>query len=153
MNAEVLSLLNGADAIIVGAGSGLSSAAGYNHYHDTELFQKYFGDFAEHYGIKSMMDGYYHVYSDLEEEWAYYARYIQFMYDAPVGEPYKKLKALLKDREYHILTTNVDMQLSKVFPEEKMCYFQGDFRYFQCYQPCTDEIWYMDINEFLNELV
>lgn len=142
MNKEAWNFINGADAIIVGAGSGLSSSAGYNHYHNTELFRNYFSDFIDKYGIRSMWDGFYHIYSSLEEEWAYYARYIQFMYDAPTGEPYKNLAKLLKRKEYHILTTNIDMQLSRVFPEDKVCYFQGDFRYFQCYQPCTDEIYY-----------
>lgn len=138
---KVKEIFASSDAILVGVGSGMSSAAGFNHYHDDENFRTHFSDYKEKYGINSMMDGYYHLFSLPEEEWAYYARYIQFMYDSPVGAPYEDLYRLLKGKNYFILTTNVDMQVPKVFPEEKICCFQGDFQYFQCGQPCHDRIY------------
>lgn len=94
---------------------------------------------------------FYHVYPTPEQQWAYYAKYIQMMYHAPAGKAYEDLKQILSRKEYHILTTNVDMQLSKVFPEDKVFCFQGDFRYLQCCQPCNDEI-YPGI-ELINQMV
>ena len=67
------------------------------------------------------------------------AHYVKLMHDTPVGKPYKDLHQLLKDKQYFILTTNVDMQLDKEFPTEQICHFQGDMRYRQCQQPCNDE--------------
>lgn len=152
---KVKEIFDSSDAVLVGVGSGMSSSAGFNHYHDDESFRLHFSDYKENYGINSMMDGYYHLFSSPEEEWAYYARYIQFMYDSPVGTPYKNLHKLLKDKKYFILTTNVDMQVSEEFPEEKICCFQGDFKYFQCSQPCNDRIYPNEkqIREMVEETV
>ncbi|MDD3220319.1 MAG: NAD-dependent protein deacetylase, SIR2 family [Lachnospiraceae bacterium] len=130
-----------ADAIIIGGGSGLSSACGYNHYHNNEMFQTHFQEFDDKYGIKNLMKGIYYVYSKPEQQWGFYARYFDFMYQAPIGQAYLDLKEIIKDKDYFILTTNIDMQFSKVFPEDKICYFQGDMRYFQCSQPCHDKIY------------
>lgn len=138
---EAAEKLQEADAIIVGGGSGLSSAAGYNHYHNNEMYRKHFQDFDDQYGIKNLMKGFYYVYSKLEQKWGFYTRYLHFMHQAPVGQPYLDLQHILQGNNYHILTTNVDGQFSHVFPEEKICYYQGDFRYFQCEQPCHDHIY------------
>lgn len=138
---EIAARIKDADAIIIGAGSGMSSAAGYNHYHDNAVFRKYFGDFAEHYGFDGMFEGLYHLYGTHEEEWAYIARYMNFMYEAPTGKNYADLKEIIGEREYYILTTNVDMQFERVFPKERICTFQGDFGYFQCSQPCHDKLY------------
>lgn len=138
---EIAEKIRNADAIIVGGGSGVSSAAGYNHYHKTPLFNKYFSKFEETYGFTSLFDGYYYLYSTNEEKWGYYSQYIKFLYEADVGAPYLDLYDILKDKEYFILTTNVDMQFSKIFPEKKIYLFQGDARYFQCSQPCHDKLY------------
>lgn len=137
----VLEHIEQADAVLVGVGSGMSSAAGYNHYHYNEVFRDYFSDFEETYGIRSMFQGFYYIYSSPVQQWGFYSRYIRFMEEAPAGKPYRDLKELLKGKEYFILTTNCDMQLPKVFQEERLCQFQGDFRYLQCCQPCHDRLY------------
>lgn len=139
--AAVSKLIKEADAVVVGGGSGMSSAAGYNHYHWTPLFQERFALFREAYGFQSLFEGFYYLYSSYEEQWGYYSQYIKFLYDAVPGQPYRDLYEILEDKPYFILTTNIDMQFSKIFPEERICLFQGDFRYLQCSQPCHDQIY------------
>lgn len=134
--------LSWADAVVVGAGSGLSSAAGYNHYHAGQAFDQAFGNFRRRYGFRSLMDGYYYLYGSLEAQWAYYARYIDFLRRAPAGQAYRDLLAVLGDKPYHVLTTNVDGQFAKAgFPAERVTRFQGDMGLFQCSQPCHDKLY------------
>lgn len=137
----VVGLIHQADAVLVGAGSGLSSAAGYNHYHNDRNFQTHFGDFEDAYGIQNLFQGFYYLYSKPEQQWGFYARYIDFMEKAPAGQPYLALRDVLAGKDHFILTTNCDAQLPKVFPEERLFQFQGDFRYFQCSQPCHDKLY------------
>lgn len=136
--AEVLAT---ADAVVVGGGSGLSSAAGYDHYHWLPALAEALAPFREYYGFTSPMAGYYHCYSSYGAQWGYYSQYLRFMWEAPTGQPYKDLAAILSDTPHFVLTTNVDQQFFRVFPEEKVCAFQGDFSYCQCSQPCHDAIW------------
>lgn len=72
----VADLMRQAEAILVGAGSGLSSAAGYNHYHHDQIFQTHFGDFENAYGIQNVFQGFYYLYSKPEQQWGFYARYM-----------------------------------------------------------------------------
>lgn len=138
---QVKKWIQEADAILVGIGSGMSSSAGYNHYHHNFFFEEHFSDFEEQYGFRNLFKGFYHVYPTPEQQWAYYAKYIHVMQEEPAGSVYQNLKKCLEGKEYYILTTNVDIQLPKVFPEEKVFHFQGDFRYMQCCQPCHDAIY------------
>lgn len=140
-----------ADAVLIGGGSGLSSAAGYNHYHHNDIFTQYFKDFEDTYGIQNLFQGFYYVYSTPEQQWGFYSRYIQFMYDMPARKPYTDLKAMLKDKDYFIITTNADIQFPRVFPKERLFQFQGDFRYFQCCQPCHDRLY--DNREMINAML
>lgn len=144
-------LFSESEAVLVGAGSGMSSSAGYNHYHYVPFFQEHFTDFEEAYGIRSLFQGFYHVYSTPEEQWGFFARYIKAMYEAPAGSAYQNLANILGDKPYFILTTNCDIQLPKVFPEEKIFSFQGDFRYFQCRQPCHDRVY--ENKEMIDDMV
>jgi NAD-dependent SIR2 family protein deacetylase len=130
-----------ADAIVVGGGSGISSAAGYNHYHSEDIIENKFSDFEKKYGFRSLFDAYYYLYSSHEERWGFFSQYIKFMHEAPPGQPYLDLYEILKNKPHFILTTNIDMQFSKVFQEENICLYQGDFRYFQCSQPCHDKLY------------
>ena len=130
-----------ADAIVVGGGSGISSAAGYNHYHSKDIIENKFSDFEKKYGFRSLFDAYYYLYSSHEERWGFFSQYIKFMHEAPPGQPYLDLYEILKNKPHFILTTNIDMQFSKVFQEENICLYQGDFRYFQCSQPCHDKLY------------
>ncbi len=130
-----------ADAVIIGGGSGLSSAAGYNHYHWAPYFSEKLEGFKEYYGFKSPFDGFYHVFSDYESQWGYYAGYIQSMWEAPTGKPYLNLAELVNEKETFVLTSNIDMQFQRVFSPDQICCFQGDFGYLQCSQPCEDQLY------------
>ncbi len=139
---SLLEHINGANAIVVGAGSGLSASAGFRHYYERdETFLKYFSEFEKKYGYHSTFDGFYYRYRTSEERWAFLAKQLFCMLDAPTGEPYKHLHDLLADKEYHILTTNLDAQFERVFPAEKISAIQGDCRYFQCGHRCHDELY------------
>ena len=129
------------DAVVIGAGSGLSSAAGFDHYHKNEWFTEQFAAFEETYGFQNLFEGFYHVYNTPEEEWGFVSKYIELMYDAPPGQPYLDLYEIVKEKSYFVLTSNADMQCSKTFPEDRICLFQGDFRFFQCSQPCHDQVY------------
>ena len=130
-----------ADAIVIGAGSGLSSAAGYNHYHWTDAMEGFLQDFKACYGFSSPFAGFYYCYSSPEQQWAYYTRYIYSMYQLPTGQPYLGLKEIVSGKDYFVLTTNVDMQCERVFPEDRVCAYQGNMGYFQCSQPCCDHLY------------
>ena len=130
-----------ADAIVIGAGSGLSSAAGYNHYHWTPAMEEYLRDFKACYGFASPFAGFYYCYSSPDQQWAYYTRYIYSMYHLPTGHPYLDLKEIVAGKDFFVLTTNVDAQCERVFPKDLICDFQGNMEYFQCSQPCHDQLY------------
>lgn len=116
-----------ADAIVIGAGSGLSTAAGFTY--SGERFEKYFSDFIEKYQFRDMYSGGFYPFESLEEHWAYWSRCI-----------YKGLFKLVKDKDYFVLTTNVDHQFQKAgFDKHRLFYTQGDYGLFQCSQPCCQE--------------
>lgn len=131
--------LETADAILVGAGAGLSAAAGFAY--DGERFQKHFHDFAEKYGITDMYSGGFYPYPTLEEYWAWWSRHILInRYDVPVGRPYADLLRVLQGKNYFVLTTNVDHQFQLAgFGKERLFYTQGDYGLFQCSGPCCQE--------------
>lgn len=134
------SLIDDADAIIVGIGSGMSSAAGFNHYNRAGMTRTGMEDWQQAFGFKSLFDGFYHLYPSLEQQWAYYARYIDFMLREPASQPYLDLRSLIGHKDHFILSTNVDTQVEKTFPAERICNYQGSFAHLQCKQPCCDEI-------------
>lgn len=125
-----------ADAIVIGAGAGLSMAAGFTY--SGERFQKYFTDFIEKYHFKDMYSGGFYPFETLEEHWVYWSRYIyinRYM-DAP-NDTYKRLLELVKNKDYFVLTTNVDHQFQKAgFDKHRLFYTQGDYGLFQCSEPC-----------------
>lgn len=134
-------LITAADAVVVGAGSGLSSAAGFNHYHWTPALETYLGEFKDYYRFTSPFVGFYYCYSFPEQQWAYYTKYIYSMWHLPTGQPYLDLKAVFAGKDYFVLTTNVDMQCERVFPGERVCSYQGNMGYLQCAQPCHDQLY------------
>lgn len=134
------SLIDDAAAVIVGIGSGMSSAAGFNHYNRAGMMRAGMEDWQQAFGFKSLFDGFYHLYPSLEQQWAYYARYIDFMLREPASQPYLDLRSLIGHKDYFILSTNVDTQVEKTFPAESICNYQGSFAHLQCKQPCCDEI-------------
>ena len=124
------------DTVIIGAGAGLSTSAGL--VYTGERFEKYFGDFASKYHFKDMYSGGFYPYDTLEEHWAYWSRYIyinRYM-DAPKSV-YRELYDLVKDKDYFVLTTNVDHCFQKAgFDKRRLFYTQGDYGVFQCSVPC-----------------
>ena len=91
-------LIDDADAVLVGIGSGMSSAAGFNHYNRAGMARAGLDDWRQAFGFKSLFDGFYHLYPSLEQQWAYYARYIDFMLREPAAQPYLDLRSLLEHK-------------------------------------------------------
>ena len=143
--------LRGADAVVVGAGAGLSTAAGFTY--SGERFRKYFSDFAAKYGFRDMYSGGFYPFETLSEFWAYWSRYIYInRYDQPAGKPYEDLLALLGGKNYFVLTTNVDHRFQVAgFDKERLFYTQGDYGLFQCSVPCHDKTYdnEADVREML----
>lgn len=139
----LLEKIKEADAIVVGAASGMSAATGYRFwYQNDDIFMNEFEDFYKKYGFTGTFNGFYHPYKTKEERWAFIARLVHILYELPPGFAYYDLMGLLKGRNYHILTTNQDMQFTKIEKEENVSTIQGDWRYFQCSRRCHDEIYY-----------
>ena len=123
------------DVVVIGGGSGLSSAAGYNHYHWMPYLEGQLQDFKEAYGFQSPFAGFYYCYSSPEQQWAFYARYIQSLWDAPTGQTYYDLAEIVSGKEVFVLTTNVDMQFERVFPQNSICSYQGMWAIFNAVSP------------------
>ena len=133
------SVLQEADAVVLGAGAGMSTAAGF--VYTGERFQRYFSDFASRYGFRDMYSGGFYPYPTPEEFWAYWSRYIYInRYTDPSGSLYRDVMTLLRDKAYFILTTNVDHCFQKAGAvKERLFYTQGDYGLFQCSEPCHQE--------------
>ena len=128
--------LKQAETILIGAGSGLSASAGFTY--SGERFQEHFGDFAEKYGIRDMYSGGFYPFSSLEEYWAWWSRqiYLNRYVDAP-NPVYQELLNLVKEKDYFVLTTNVDHCFQKAgFDKKRLFYTQGDYGLWQCSKPC-----------------
>lgn len=128
--------LQDADAVLIGAGAGLSAAAGLTY--SGERFQKHFADFAAKYGIRDMYSGGFYPFPSPEEHWAWWSRHILVnRYDVPAGKPYLDLLRLVQGRDYFVLTTNVDHQFQLAgFDKARLFYMQGDYGLWQCSKPC-----------------
>ncbi len=131
--------LDGADAVVVGAGAGLSASAGF--VYTGERFERYFSDFAAKYGFSDMYSGGFYPYPTPEEFWAYWSRYIYVnRYTDPPRPVYEALLALVRDKDYFVITTNVDHCFQKAgFDRKRLFYTQGDYGLFQCSKPCRQE--------------
>ena len=128
-----------ADAVVIGAGAGLSAAAGFTY--SGVRFEKYFFDFRQKYGFEDMYSGGFYPYQTPEEYWAYWSRYIfvNRYQDAP-SDLYNKLYEAVKDKDYFVITTNVDHCFQKAgFDKKRLFYTQGDYGLFQCSEPCCQE--------------
>ena len=131
-----------ADCVVVGGASGLSAAGGGDfYYEDNASYRKYFGKFAERYGFKGAFAGMMHRWKTPEERWGYLATFLHTTQTAPVREPYLDLDAILKGKDFFVVTTNQDTQFVKLYPEDKVAEIQGDHRFFQCARCCTDDTW------------
>lgn len=144
-------LIADADAVMVGAGAGLSTAAGF--VYSGERFQKYFSDFEKKYGFHDMYSGGFYPYETQEEFWAYFSRniWVNRYMDAP-KDAYSDLYRLVKDKDYFVLTTNVDHCFQKVgFGKTRLFYTQGDYGLFQCSLPCCKRTW--DNEEMVRKMI
>ena len=131
--------LQDCDAVVIGAGAGLSTAAGFTY--NGERFEKYFSDFAAKYGIKDMYSGGFYPFPTQEEFWAYWSRYIYSNRYTDAPKPvYENLLQLVQDKDYFVITTNVDHCFQKAgFDKRRLFYTQGDYGLFQCSEPCCQE--------------
>ena len=132
-------VLGTADAVLIGAGAGLSASAGLTY--SGERFERYFSDFHQRYGITDMYSGGFYPYDTLEEYWAWWSRHIFYnrYADAPVPV-YQVLLSLVKNKDYFVLTTNVDHQFQKAgFEKQRLFYTQGDYGLWQCSKACHNK--------------
>lgn len=128
-----------AGTIVIGAGAGLSTSAGFAY--TGKRFCDYFADFERKYGFHDMYSGGFYPYKTPEEHWAYWSRYIYFnrYVDLPKST-YADLLKIIKDKDYFVITTNVDHCFQKTgFDKKRLFYTQGDYGLFQCSEPCCNE--------------
>lgn len=133
---DIKELTANADAIVIGAGAGLSTSAGFTY--SGERFDKYFSDFKERYKFTDMYSGGFYPYETLEEHWAFWSRYIYINRYIDAPKPvYDNLYEMVKDKDYFVITTNVDHCFQKAgFDKHRLYYTQGDYGLFQCSEPC-----------------
>lgn len=143
--------LQDCDAVVIGAGAGLSTSAGF--VYTVERFEKYFSDFAAKYGIKDMYSGGFYPFAMPEEHWSYWSRYIYINRYMDAPKPvYDDLLKLVSDKDYFVITTNVDHCFQKAgFDKKRLFYTQGDYGLFQCSEPCCQETF--DNEEVIREMV
>jgi len=141
-----------ADAIVIGAGAGLSTAAGLTY--SGERFDRYFSDFKERFGITDMYSGGFYPFPDDETRWAWWARHIYYNRYIEAPEPvYQKFFELVRDKDYFVITTNVDHQFQRAgFDKKRLFYTQGDYGLFQSVNPSIrktydNEEWVMQAME------
>ncbi len=128
--------MENADAVVIGAGAGLSASAGFTY--SGKRFEDNFADFIEKYGFQDMYSAGFHPYGTLEEHWAYWSRYIFINRYQNAPKPvYNDLYSLVQGKDYFVLTTNVDHCFQKAgFDKQRLFYTQGDYGLWQCGEPC-----------------
>lgn len=143
--------LENADAVIIGAGAGLSTSAGFTY--TGQRFEETFHDFIEKYRFQDMYSGGFYPFDTLEEHWAYWSRYIYINRYMDAPKPvYQNLYELVRDKDYFVLTTNVDHCFQKAgFDRHRIFYTQGDYGLFQCSVPCHQATY--DNEEVIKKMV
>ena len=145
--------LGAADAVVIGAGAGLSAAAGFTY--SGKRFEQHFADFIRQYGFTDMYTGGFYPFASLEEHWAYWSRYIWInRYEDAPKPAYQNLLRLVQDTDYFVLTTNVDRCFQKAgFAKERLFYTQGDYGLWQCSRPCHQKTYdnYAAVKRMLEE--
>ncbi len=148
---QLRTALRQAECVLIGAGAGLSTAAGYTY--DGKRFGQLFGDFQQAYGFRDMYSGGFFPYPDPESYWAYWSRYILCnRYTTPPKDTFSRLLDLVRGKDYFVLTTNVDHCFQKAgFDKERLFYTQGDYGLFQCSVPCHSATY--DNREVVEQMV
>ena len=138
---QVRRALHEADVVLIGAGAGLSTSAGLTY--SGPRFQEHFGDFIQKYKIQDMYSGGFYPFETLEEHWAWWSRQIMInRYEKAPKPVYDELLKLVHDKDYFVLTTNVDHQFQLAgFDKERLFYTQGDYGLWQCSEPCCQKTW------------
>ena len=133
--------INEADYIIIGAGAGLSTAAGIEY--TGKRFEDNFKDYIDEYGFTDLYSSGFYPFKTSEEKWAYWARHIAInRFDVGETEVYTKLRQLVEDKDYFILTTNVESQFPiNGFDTNRIFATQGDYGLLQCSKPCHDKLY------------
>lgn len=128
--------LDQAETVLLGAGAGLSTSAGF--VYTGERLERYFGDFVRKYHFRDMYSGGFYPFNTPQEHWAYWSRYIYInRYMNPPKPVYEDLFKLVKDKDYFVITTNVDHCFQKAgFDKQRLFYTQGDYGLWQCSKPC-----------------
>ena len=136
---KIRKLISEADAIVIGAGAGLSTAAGFEY--SGKSFIDNFKYMHDAYGYTDMYSAGFHNFKTKEEYWGYWARYIYLnRYETGALPLYEKLYQLVRDKNYFVLTTNVDHQFQKAgFDKNRLFYTQGDYGLFQCSKHCHNK--------------
>ena len=134
-------VIDDADYILIGAGAGLSTAAGIDY--GGERFKKYFEDYIEEYGFTDMYSSGFYPFESSREKWAYWARHIfANRYDVGETQVYQKLLKLVENRDYFVITTNVEHQFwINGFEDSRIFATQGDYGMLQCSKPCHDKLY------------
>lgn len=147
----VLEKIRNADSVLVGAGAGLSSSAGF--LYSGERFLKYFSDFSEKYKFRDMYSGGFYNYKTPEEMWAFWSRYIFInRYMNPPKSVYSDLFKIVRGKDYFVITTNVDHCFQKSgFDKKRLFYTQGDYGLWQCSVPCHNKTY--DNEEAVRKMV
>lgn len=143
--------LETADAVVIGAGAGLSTSAGLDY--SGKRFEQYFGDFQKKYGIRDMYSGGFYPFASLEEHWAWWSRQIMLNRYGQAPKPvYEDLLGLVNEKDYFVLTTNVDHKFQLAgFDKKRLFYTQGDYGLWQCSKPCHQETY--DNQENVRQMV
>ena len=143
--------INDVDVIIIGAGAGLSTAAGVNY--GTKDFDKNFPELVKHYGFTDMYTSSFYDFDTEEERWSYWAKHINYLcIGMEASDTYKNLFNLVKDKEYFVLTTNVDRQFLKAgFDSNKVFEVQGALTKIQCSRACHNKLY--DDTEIIKEML
>lgn len=139
-----------ADHVVIGAGAGLSTAAGIEY--SGKRFTDNFGDFISRYGLTDMYSSSFYPFRTEEERWAYWARHIKMNRFCSPTDLYRLLYDTVKGKDYFVITSNVDGQFEKTgFDVKRVFAVQGDYAYIQCAQGCHDRLYYNE--NLVNEMV
>jgi NAD-dependent SIR2 family protein deacetylase len=140
---EILTKIKEADGIVIGASNGLSISEGIHIFADDLSFRKNFGDFGDKYGFRSIIHGCFHHFPSEEEKWAFFSRmYKYFLYKTEASPVMKNLYELVKDKNYFVVTSNIDDHFRQAgFSEKRLFEIEGNCRNLQCRNGCHDQIY------------
>ncbi|UTR15279.1 hypothetical protein MM221_01390 [Salipaludibacillus sp. LMS25] len=140
---KVLTKIQEADGIVIGASNGLSISEGIHIFADNSSFREHFGDFREKYSFHSIIQGCFYHYPSQEEKWAFFSRmYDYFLYKTEASPVMKNLYELVKDKNYFVVTSNIDDHFRQAgFPKERLFEVEGNCRNLQCVNGCHNQIY------------